>query len=490
MYAATRIREGRFDQRGWTNEASLANLMLTKPDKINQMMTYTYGYDDSRFPLLFQTEGQGAVTTVNEGTWTWDVMGRQKFHDFVSYFDTSDTEPGKGGRPFEVHFKTALFIEQYGLVAPDGNTYVRIMKDCGKSAYGFKYILRIKDATADSFIDPENLIAGKFWSLTAPTIPLSFSKGNRSNSMGPGKMMGQLGYHRFTKIIAGNVANTIVEYQFRGKNGGTENRWINEEMRQFEVLRRVMMEEHLWRSRYNRTVNGEITMHDDDTGNPIPETAGMIEICKESNYDTYGERLTLNKLKRTILDVFHRDTDTGTMEVVLYGGRGFRQDFEEAIRSDAKANGFIEALGYQMIQSSGSGMVYGKYFDAFKMLEGHTVVYKYLPFLDHGTDADRDKANNNIHPISGLPMSSHRVFCIDHSMYDGERNVRFTKQKGQETLIGILKGLTPIPESWGTVPMNEQRIATEIDKSEYHVKSSMGLHVTRTDKMFALESVI
>lgn len=490
MYAAQRIREGQAWHVGYTNENSMAALMLTKPDKINQMMTYTYGYDDSRFPLLFQTEGQGAVETINEGTWTWDVMGRQKFHDFVSYFDTSNAEPGRGGQPFEVHFKTELFPEQYGLVAPDGNTYVRIMKACGASAYGFKYILKIKDASADSFVDPENLLQGKYWSMTAPTIPLSFSKGNKSNIMGPGKMMSQLGYHRFTKRIAGNVANTIVEYQFRTSGGSTTNRWINEEMRQFEVLRRVMLDEHLWRSRYNRTTQGEITMHDDDNGQPIPETAGMIEICKESNYDTYGERLTLNKLKRTIGDVFHRDTDTGTMEIVLYGGRGFRQDFEEAIRSDARSNGFVDALGQQMIQSSGSGMVYGKFFDAFKTIEGHTIVYKHLPFLDQGTDADRDKANNNIHPISGLPMSSHRAFCIDHSMYEGKRNVRFVKQKGQETLIGILKGLTPIPESWGNVPAQEQRIATEIDKSEYHVKSSMGLHVTRSDKMFMLESVI
>ena len=27
---------------------------------------------------------------------------------------------------------------------------------------------------------------------------------------------------------------------------------------------------------------------------------GMLEICRESNYDTYGEVLTVNKLERTI----------------------------------------------------------------------------------------------------------------------------------------------------------------------------------------------
>ena len=31
-------------------------------------------------------------------------------------------------------------------------------------------------------------------------------------------------------------------------------------------------------------------------------TAGMLEICRESNYDTYGEQL-LSKIKRTVGDV-------------------------------------------------------------------------------------------------------------------------------------------------------------------------------------------
>ena len=49
-------------------------------------------------------------------------------------------------------------------------------------------------------------------------------------------------------------------------------------------------------------------MKDHDNGKPIPRTAGMLEICRESNYDTYGEVLTLNKLERTIGDVLDRDT--------------------------------------------------------------------------------------------------------------------------------------------------------------------------------------
>lgn len=44
--------------------------------------------DDDRFPLLFMTEGQGSVGTVDIETvqWTWKTMGRMKFDDFITHF--------------------------------------------------------------------------------------------------------------------------------------------------------------------------------------------------------------------------------------------------------------------------------------------------------------------------------------------------------------------------------------------------------------------
>ena len=75
----------------------------------------------------------------------------------------------------------------------------------------------------------------------------------------------------------------------------------------------------------------------------------MLEICRESNYDTYGEVLTLNKLERTIGDVLDRDTTEGNKEVVLMAGKGFIRDFQCAIENDAKENGFITPLGEKKI---------------------------------------------------------------------------------------------------------------------------------------------
>lgn len=486
MYKMRILSQGKYEDRGYSNEESIAYLQLTKPVEINAFLTYNYGMDDDRFPLSFMTEGQGSSGTVDVATvqWTWSTMGRMKFTDFVTYFNTANTKPGLGGAEFEVHFSTHWFIEQYGLLAPDGKTQVRIQKDLGESPYGYGYLLKITSPNPNTFIDPDMLAKGKYWSMTAPTVSESYSKGNRSNSMGPGKMTSQLEFHRYSKEIAGNLENVVTCYEFKTGNGGTSNLWINEEMRQFNINMRVMNEERLWIAEYNRNANGEITLKDRDNGKPIPHTSGMLEICRESNYDTYGEYLTIGKLKRIVDDVMDRDTDTGAMEVVLMAGKGFMEDFDDAIKRDAKSNGFLTPLGDKEIQGSGYGLEYGAYFRAYKTVDGHRITMKHCSFFDKGTIAEAAKKNGYIHPRSGLPITSHQAAFIDFSSYEGQRNVRIVRQKGQIYKAKVIEGMTDIPACWG-LP-NTNHAATEIDLARYEVKSSLGLQVNNSTKMFLL----
>ena len=490
MYKMRILSQGKYEDRGYSNEESIAYLQLQKPVEINAFLTYNYGMDDDRFPLSFMTEGQGSSGTVDIETvqWTWNTMGRMKFTDFVTYFNTANTKPGLGGAEFEVHFSTHWFIEQYGLIAPDGKTQVRIQKDLGESAYGYGYILKLTSPNPNAFVDPEMLTKGKYWSMSAPTVAESYSKGNRSNSMGPGKMTSQLEFQRYSKEIAGNLANVVTEYEFKTKGGGTSKLWINEEMRQFHLNMRVMNEERLWMAEYNRNTNGEVLLKDRDEGKPIPHTSGMLEICRESNYDTYGEYLTLNKIKRTVGDVLDRDTDTGTMNIVLMGGKGFLEDFDEAMKMDAKENGFLTPLGDKEIQGMGDNLEYGAYFRKYKTVDGHTITAKHCSFFDKGTIAEAAKQNGMIHPRSGLPITSHQAAFIDFSSYDGHRNVRMVRQKGQIYKAKVIEGMTDIPACWG-LP-NTNHAATQVDMARYEVKSSLGLQVDNSNKMFLMKCVL
>ena len=491
MYHKMRvISTGKYDDRGYSNEESIAYLQLQKPADINGFLTYNFGMDDDRFPLSFLTEGQGKAGVVDVDTvqWTWKTMGRLKYTDKLTYI-ASTSNVGKGGAEFEVHFATHWFIEQYSLIAPDGVTEVRVQKDLGESPYGYAYILKLVSPNPDAVIDPDYLAVGQYWSMSAPTVSESYSKGNRSNVMGVGKMTSQLEFHRYSKEIAGNLANVVTEYEFKGgANGGTQRLWINEEMRQFNIHMRVMDEERLWLAQYNRNMNGEITLKDRDNGKPIPHTSGMLEICRESNYDTYGEYLTLGKLNRTVGDVLSRDTDTGKMDIVLMGGKGFIEDFDYAMKMDAKDNGFLTPLGDKMIKGNGDALEYGAYFRKYKTVEGHTVTVKHASFFDKGTVAEAAKQNGMIHPRTGLPMTSHQAAFIDFSTYEGTKNVRKVRQKGQIYKAKVYKGMTDVPASWGVGDSNF--IATDVDMSRYEIKTSLGLQVNNSSKMFLLKCVM
>ena len=487
MYKMREISRGRYDDRGYSNEESIAYLQLTKPVEINAFLTYNYGMDDDRFPLTFMTEGQGrnGVVDIDTVQWTWPVMGRMKFTDMLTHCEIVSGKTGINGQEFEVHFATHWFIEQYGLILPDGKTAVRIQKDLGESPYGYAYLVKLTTPNPEAFVADELLTPGLYWSMTAPTVSESYSKGNRSNTMSPGKMTSQLEFHRYSKEIAGNLANTVCKYEFKDESGRTSNLWINEEMRQFNLTMRVMNEERLWVSEYNRNANGEVALKDRDNGKPIPHTAGMLEICRESNYDTYGEYLTLSKIKRTVGDVLTRDTDDGHMNIVLMGGKGFLEDFDEAMKMDAKENGFLTPLGEKEIQGSGYGLEYGAYFRKYKTVDGHTITAKHAAYFDKGTVAEAQKQNGYIHPRSGYPMSSHRACFIDFSNYEGNQNVRMVRQKNQIYKAKVLKGLTDVPASWGVPDSNY--IATEIDMSRFEIKTSFGLQINNSNRMFMIE---
>ena len=112
MYKLREVSRGNFDDRGYSNEETIAHLALTHPAEINNVLTYTYGMDDDRFPLTFLTEGQGAAGVVDIETeqWTWKTMGRSRYNDYVLWFNNANTTPGKGGAFFDVEFATHWLI--------------------------------------------------------------------------------------------------------------------------------------------------------------------------------------------------------------------------------------------------------------------------------------------------------------------------------------------------------------------------------------------
>lgn len=468
----------KFDGQGFTNENSLANALLTKPDQITPVITHLAGKESDKFPLTFLTEGQaGGVRTVdiNDVQYEWSTMGRMKHTDkIVSTKYTAGDKPGINNTPFFVTFETNWLKVQHIVVSPNG-VQARVMARPTQVGTHFLYELQLTNPDASAYCSLSELQSGLSWVMTggAP-VSESFSMGNESNVMMPGKMRNQISVLRKSYHWGGNIKNKTVELQFTLENGSKTNYWMPFEEWQHMIEFKQSSEEHFWYSEYNRRADGSIPLIDKDSGLPIPIGAGVDQ--QIPNRDTYSY-LTWKKLKNTVGDVMYGATDTTAMNIVLYTGMGGAEEFDEAIKD--KSLGFTQIVGDKFVTGSGRNLSFGGFFTQFQHIDGHVITVKKLPLLDYGSRAE----NAPKHPVTGKPLTSYDMYFVDQSMYDGEQNVKMVTQKGRSMIRKCVAGMS---EPGMDFNGNNNYAATEQDKSSVHFLSAKGICIRRTNHCFKL----
>lgn len=474
-----------FDSKGFTNENSLQNALLTKPDQISPVITHLAGREDNRFPLTFMTEGQkGGYKTisVNDVQYEWNTFSRLKTSDEIvsTTYSGSDT-PGIGNGYFYITFRTNWLKNQHTVQSPNGIS-ARIMNQPTRVGSNYTYALQLTGGDPTASVPLSELIAGTKWGMVGgASVSESLSMGNESNVQMPGKMKNQISILRKSYHLAGNVANRTVEVQFNIE-GKTTSLWSDFETWQHMLNWKQSCEENYWYSEYNRLADGSIALIDEDSGLPIPMGAGIFN--QIPNKDTYSV-LTAKKIKNTVSDVMYGATDTGKMNVVLYTGEGGAEEFDSAMKD--------EASGFSLVASSDVGnkfvtgapgsydLVYGAYFTTYRHVDGHTITVKKINMFDHGGRAEIAPK----HPVTGKSMESYRMVFLDQSMYDGEPNVLMMAQKGRGMVQGVVQGMAKMPgiDFKGNANIN---LATEQDKSSWHVLSAKGVNIRRANHCFEL----
>jgi hypothetical protein len=466
-----------FNGHGFTNENSLANALLTKPDTITPVITHLAGRESDKFPLTFLTEGQaGGVRPIelNDVQYDWGVMGRMKHTDkLVSTIYGAGDKPGLNSTPFYIVFETNWLKRQHTIISPNG-VQCRIQGQPNPVGAHYEYKLQLINPDASAFCPLSELAAGTAWSMTGgASVSESFSMGNESNTMAPGKLKNQISILRKSYHWGGNIKNKTVEVEFN-IDGKKTNLWMPFEEWQHMMEWKQSNEEHFWWSQYNRRADGSIPLIDEDSNLPIPIGAGVDQ--QIPNRDTYSI-LTHKKLKQTVGDVMYGATDTGKMNVILYTGMGGADEFDEAIKD--KASGFTQIIGDKFTTGTGRNLRLTGFYTSFEHVDGHVVTLAKLPLLDFGSRAE----NSPKHPVTGRPMSSYEMYFVDQSMYDGEQNVRMVTQKGRSMIRKCVAGMS---EPGMDFNGNNQYIATEQDKSSVHFLAAKGICIRRANHCFKL----
>lgn len=476
------IYHDKFDGTGFTNENSLANAMLTKPDVINPVITHLAGEQNKMFPLTFLTEGQKGgydpKVGLNDVQYEWNTIGRMKNSDkIVSHSYTAGDKPGINFSYVYVVFETNWLKHTRLVMTPNG-TQLRIAGKPEPAGSHYLYKFQIVGNDPSEYVSLSEMVSGSIWSMTggAP-VSESFSMGNESNVMMPGKMKNQISILRKSYRWGGNLANKQVEVQFN-VDGQKTSYWMPFEEWQHMMSWKQECEEHYWYSKYNRLADGTIANKDEVNGLPIPIGAGVD--AQILNRDTYSG-LTYKKLKETVGDVMYGATDTGNMNVVLYTGIGGMEEFSEAVQT--KASTFSQVAGDKYIKGDGDHLMLTGFFMKFKHIDGHTVEVRHLPLLDFGSRAESCPK----HPQSGKPLSSYDMYFLDQSVYDGENNVKMVSQRGRSMVRGVVKGMAPLnAQADGSDFTGNNFISTEKDENSIHFLSAKGICIRRNNHCFKL----
>lgn len=473
------IYRDKFDGNGYTNENSLANALLTRPDKLNPVITHLAGEESKKFPLTFMTEGQkGGYKTIelNDIQYEWDVIGRLKKGDkIVSTTYGAGDKPGLNFTPFYITFENNWLKDQYTVVSPNG-IQARIMKrpDQAGTHYVYQFVLITTDPSAS--VPLSELVAGMVWVMEGgASVSQSFSMGNESNVQMPGKMKNQISILRKSYRWGGNLKNKTVEVEFNIPGSGKTKYWMAFEEWQHMLNWKQDCEEHYWYSTYNRLADGSIPLKDPVSGLPIPIGAGVDN--QIPNRDTYSF-LTYKKIKETVGDVMYGAVDSEKMNVTLYTGIGGMEEFSDAIQD--KALGFTQIIGDKFVKGDGRNLSLTGFFTSFQHIDGHVINVRHLPLLDYGSRAE----NSPKHPVSGKPLTSYTMYFIDDSTYDGEPNVQMLTERGRSMLRKMIRGMAPmgVNETSG----NNEYIATEKDEASVHFLSAKGICIRKNTHCFKL----
>ncbi|PHS35722.1 MAG: hypothetical protein COA82_03665 [Alkaliphilus sp.] len=419
----------------------------------------------------------GGTVELNNIEFKYPVIGRLRKPDYVVSTPYSPTSrPGMGNGLFEVTFKTNWLKVQHTVESPRG-TQARIEFRPVRDGLHWKYTLRFMSSDPQAYVPAEDLRNGTKWAMIGgANVAQSLSMGNESNVVAPGMVKGQASILRKSYRLAGNITNKTVECLLPNSSGGTTSLWMPWEQWQHLISWKEAMEEHCWYAKYNRLSSGEILLKDPDSGLPIPIMAGILD--QIPNEDTYSV-LTEKKIKSTIRDVMYGATDTGAMDVVLYCGLGFQEEFDNAMKDSAA--GFTQIIGDKFVRGSSNSLIFGGYFKQYEHIDGHVITLKHLPLLDQGGRA----MNSEKHPITGLPISSYDAYFIDQSVYDGKRNLVMGYEKGRSMITGVLKGMAATPMNFAGNNINVS-LATEQDQSSVHFMATKSIIMRRNTHSFKL----
>ncbi len=471
-----------FNDKEFTSTNHLSKALLTQSEWLAPFVTHAYGssamFGSRNFPLSFVTEGMGNVQKISSTDLSYKlaIIGKPKKTSTVAVSSYASTDkPGRGHTKFTVIFADRWFHKSLSVFSPSRKE-CRVQSDPVQVSGGWKYELVIMNPSSEAYIPVADLAAGKVWGRTVAKVGKERSRGVESRSYSPFVTTNQITVTRDTYSLAGNVKNKVMVLSIKA-DGKTFKFWTQWEMYLRQLEFKEKCESDLWYSEYNKDENGVIHVIDEDSGEVVPSGAGML--AQIPNEDTYSI-LTTKKIQNLITDIFFNASDSDQVNVEVYSATGGLREANNAMAASARDFTLVDS---KQIQGSAGGMLtFGAYFNTYRHIDGHTVTFKKLPLMDKGVMADISEP----HPIDGLPLESYNMYCIDNSVYDGQKNIQYISESGREEVNKVVAGMASSPDGYS----DSLFASSDIDASSVQWMKTQGISIMKPTNCFKLFNTI
>jgi hypothetical protein len=493
------VQESIFDAKETLDETNFYHQRQGSPSELTRKLTYVLGDANRSHPLSSMTMGgvgygnKGGAKELDDTQFTYPVMGKDnKVSRIESTTYSAGDKPGIGNTEFEIVF-TDNWVKRFYIIESENGTRAYILSEGVPVATGgYAYRAQLDPAGPTDFCPLTELQRNTKWIEMFVLVPESESRTTESKMAMPGLFKNQMSFMRTGMSWAGNAANKVMKIEMtkESENGKktTTNVWMDYFMWQFEKRWLDDCEHFYWYSKYNRTADGKIALKDLLTGKVIPQGSGVLE--QITNRSTFSE-LTYKTLSNRIGEALYNQGDTGNMSLTLMGGTGARRDFDRVVKA---AGGIVVTsfggagdLGNKFVTGTGYNLALGGYFDAFYHIDGYFIKFKHAAIFDKG----RKAMVGPTHPVSGLPLESHRMVFIDDADVDGQPNIQHVAQTGRAFRHGVIQGLTEMPKSVQIIAnvAGSNLISTDVDKSAYTRFKSAGIQILRANRCFDMQCV-
>lgn len=477
-----KLYSAQFNNEKFTSENHLAKAYLSEAEWLSPVVTFLYGGNESyqafNFPILFATEGRNQVAKKEIGsadlTYRVRVLGRPRKASTIAKSPYSDGDkPGYGYTRFILYFEDRLFYKSQSLLT-SSRQEIRVLSEPKQEGKFWRYECQLITNNPKAYVHPSVISVGKKLSGSVAKVSKSRSRGVESRSYTPYAIQNQLSVIRESYNIAGNMANKVMVVEISVPGQSPMKYWVQWEMFLKDLQFREKLDADLLYSQYNMDKDGIIHNIDEDTGEVIPSSAGMLQ--QIDNEDTRGLKLTANKLRTLVTDIFYNASGAENIEVDVYTGTGGMTDVSIAMEDLAKEF----SLDQSVVMEKGKNNKYtytGPYFNSYITREGNRLNFKYHPSMDRGPMAEASEA----HPRTGYKKEGYNMYCVDMSTYDGQQNVQYVSEKGRVEIKKYIQGMAKLPEG-----DDSMYASTDIDASSIQIMRTQGVHIHRPGNCFKL----